>query len=157
MNLALAPTTLVTGWSPMVLVTTPPHPASKARRMLLSDSVGGAEDSRKGFWKSIPVKLTARLVDMWCSLRHPVHPCLPIPLRRHLLRPGPELDRTPARDVADAELRIVPPAEREWLPGHRHADVNPHHAGARALHEVPGDPAALGEHRCGVAVARGVL
>ena len=67
MNLAFAPTTLVTGWSPIVFVTTPPHPASKARRMLLSDSVGGAEESRNGFWKSIPVKLTARLVDMWCS------------------------------------------------------------------------------------------
>ena len=67
MNLALAPTTLLTGWSPMVLVTTPPHPASKARRMLLSDSVGGAEDKRKGFWKLIPVKLTARSVAIWRS------------------------------------------------------------------------------------------
>ena len=54
MNLALAPKTLTTGWSPIVLVTTPPQPASKARRMLLSDSVGGAEESRKGFSKLIP-------------------------------------------------------------------------------------------------------
>src|SRR3954466_12036198 len=43
MNFALAPTTFTTGCSPIVFVTTPPHPASKARRMLLSDSVGGAE------------------------------------------------------------------------------------------------------------------
>src|SRR3990170_2553769 len=64
MNLALAPTTLTTGWSPIVLVTTPAHPASNARRMLLSDSVGGAEERRKGFSKRIPVKLTDRFVDM---------------------------------------------------------------------------------------------
>src|SRR5580765_3522117 len=64
MNLALAPTTLVTGWSPIVFVTTPPHPASKARRMLLSDSVGGAEASRKGLPNSRPVKWTDRSGDM---------------------------------------------------------------------------------------------
>src|SRR5690349_4803564 len=58
MNLALAPTTLTTGWSPIVLVTTPPQPASKARRMLLSDSVGGAEERRNGFSNWIPVKVT---------------------------------------------------------------------------------------------------
>src|SRR5436189_5824934 len=63
-NFVFGPLTLTTGWRPMVLVTTPPHPASKARRMLLSDSVGGAEDSRKGFWNAIPVKLTLRLTDM---------------------------------------------------------------------------------------------
>src|SRR3990170_2050065 len=67
MNLALAPTTLTTGWSPMVLVTTPAHPASNARRMLLSDSVGGAEERRKGFSKCIPVKLTDRFTDMSIS------------------------------------------------------------------------------------------
>ena len=44
----------------MVLVTTPPHPASKARRMLLSDSVGGAEDSRNGLLNLIPVNVTDR-------------------------------------------------------------------------------------------------
>ena len=67
MNLALAPTTLMTGWSPMVLVTTPPHPASKARRMLLSDSVGGAEEKGRDSGSWIPVKLTARSVDIWRS------------------------------------------------------------------------------------------
>src|SRR5882724_9899140 len=73
MNLALAPTTLTTGWSPIVLVTTPAQPASNARRMLLSDSVGGAEESKKGFSKSIPVKTTDRLADMADGLhsRHP--------------------------------------------------------------------------------------
>ena len=47
-NLVLGPATFVTGCRPMVLVTTPPQPASNARMMLLSDSVGGADDSRKG-------------------------------------------------------------------------------------------------------------
>src|SRR5689334_20630050 len=61
MNLALAPTTLTTGCSPIVLVTTPPQPASKARRMLLSDSVGGAEERRNGFSKWIPVNVTDRV------------------------------------------------------------------------------------------------
>src|SRR6186713_2964910 len=60
MNFAFAPTTLTTGCSPIVFVTTPPHPASNARRMLLSDSVGGAEESRNGFSKWIPVKVVER-------------------------------------------------------------------------------------------------
>src|SRR6185436_471395 len=70
MNFALAPTTLATGWSPIVFVTTPAHPASKARRMLLSDSVGGAEASRNGFPNSMPVKWTDRLADMADDLIH---------------------------------------------------------------------------------------
>src|SRR3954452_12282153 len=44
----------------MVFVTMPPQPASKARTMLASDSVGGAEASRKGFWKRIPVNVVDR-------------------------------------------------------------------------------------------------
>src|SRR3954447_14106075 len=44
----------------MVFVTMPPQPASKARMMLASDSVGGAEASRKGFWKRIPVNVVDR-------------------------------------------------------------------------------------------------
>ena len=63
-NLVLGPFTLTTGCMPIVLVTTPPQPASKARRMLLSDSVGGAEDSRNGFAKRIPVKVTASEAPM---------------------------------------------------------------------------------------------
>src|SRR5688572_23099948 len=59
-NFAFAPTTLTTGCSPIVLVTTPPHPASNARRMLFSDSVGGADDSKNGFSKRIPVNVTDR-------------------------------------------------------------------------------------------------
>src|SRR3954471_14131964 len=60
MNFALAPYTFTTGCSPMVLVTTPPHPASKARMMFDSDSVGGAEERRKGFSNWIPVNVTER-------------------------------------------------------------------------------------------------
>src|SRR5688500_17352556 len=48
-NFVFGPSTLTTGCRPIVLVTTPPHPASKARMMLLSDSVGGADDRRNGF------------------------------------------------------------------------------------------------------------
>src|SRR5215217_7398845 len=56
-NFVLGPRTLTTGCSPIVLVTTPPHPASKARRMFDSDSVGGADDSRNGFLKRTPVNV----------------------------------------------------------------------------------------------------
>ena len=63
-NLVLGPLTLTTGCRPMVLVTTPPQPASKARRMLLSDSVGGAEESRKGFSKRRPVNVVDRSMAM---------------------------------------------------------------------------------------------
>src|SRR6185436_21155698 len=56
-NFVFGPTTLTTGCSPMVFVTTPPHPASNARMMLLSDSVGGAEESRNGFSNRMPVKV----------------------------------------------------------------------------------------------------
>ena len=49
---------MVTGWSPIVLVTTPPQPASKARMMLLSDSVGGADDNRNGLVNRNPVNVT---------------------------------------------------------------------------------------------------
>src|SRR6184192_1127601 len=48
-NLVFGPLTFTTGCMPIVLVTTPPHPASNARRMFVSDSVGGAEASRNGF------------------------------------------------------------------------------------------------------------
>jgi hypothetical protein len=57
-NFVFGPATLTTGCSPIVLVTTPPQPASKARMMLLSDSVGGADDSRNGFSNRRPVNVT---------------------------------------------------------------------------------------------------
>src|SRR5262245_66256634 len=47
-NFVLGPSTLTTGWSPIVLVQTPHQPASKARTKLLSDSVGGTGASMKG-------------------------------------------------------------------------------------------------------------
>src|SRR5688572_28535036 len=59
MNLVRAPYTLTTGCRPIVFTTTPPQPASNARRMLFSDSVGGAEDSKNGFSNFTPVKTTA--------------------------------------------------------------------------------------------------
>src|SRR5688572_29320679 len=64
MNFVLGPATFVTGCRPIVLVTTPPQPASKARRMLLSDSVGGADDSRNGLANRSPVKVTDRSAGM---------------------------------------------------------------------------------------------
>src|SRR5262249_14136035 len=54
-NFVFGPTTLVTGCRPIVLVTPPPQPASNARRMFCSDSVGGADASRNGFVKRTPV------------------------------------------------------------------------------------------------------
>src|SRR5947209_5303927 len=44
-NFVFGPVTFVTGWRPMVFVTTPPQPAANARMMLSSDSVGGADAS----------------------------------------------------------------------------------------------------------------
>src|SRR3954464_11253266 len=68
MNLAFAPYTLPTGWSPIVFVTTPPQPASNARMMFDSDSVGGADDNRNGFSNRMPVKVVERsiLFGPWC-------------------------------------------------------------------------------------------
>src|SRR5436190_21731809 len=59
-NFVFGPRTLVTGCRPIVLVTTPPQPASKARRMFCSDSVGGADASRNGFLKRTPVNVVDR-------------------------------------------------------------------------------------------------
>ena len=58
-NFVFGPATLTTGCRPIVFVTTPPQPASNARMMLLSDSVGGADASRNGFSKRRPVNVTA--------------------------------------------------------------------------------------------------
>src|SRR3954468_8307286 len=68
-NFVFGPATLTTGWRPMVLVTTPPQPASNARMMLLSDSVGGADASRKGFSKRSPVNVTLNWLAIVVSLR----------------------------------------------------------------------------------------
>src|SRR5439155_7910944 len=59
-NFVFGPSTFTTGCRPMVFVTTPPQPASNARRMFDSDSVGGADDSRKGFLKRTPVNVVDR-------------------------------------------------------------------------------------------------
>src|SRR3954454_13023589 len=73
--------------------------------------------------------------------RHPIHPRLLVPLRRHLLRLRPELDRSSSGDVAHAELRLVPAAEAERLARHRHADIHADHPRARVLHHVARDAA----------------
>ena len=67
-NFVFGPRTLTTGCSPIVFVTTPPQPASNARRMFDSDSVGGADDSRNGFRNRTPVNVVDRSVP-WCP-RH---------------------------------------------------------------------------------------
>src|SRR5438105_13952798 len=59
-NFVFGPSTLTTGCSPIVFVTTPPQPASNARRMFDSDSVGGADDSRNGFLNWMPVNVVDR-------------------------------------------------------------------------------------------------
>src|ERR1700687_3534738 len=67
-NFVLGPTTLTTGWRPIVFVTTPPHPASDARRIFDSDSVGGADDSRNGFRNRTPVNVVVRSAAMMVSV-----------------------------------------------------------------------------------------
>jgi hypothetical protein len=59
-NFVFGPATLVTGCRPIVLVTTPPQPASNARMMFASDSVGGADESRNGFSNRSPVNVTVK-------------------------------------------------------------------------------------------------
>src|SRR5215217_4234180 len=72
-NLVFGPTTLTTGCRPMVFVTTPPHPASNARRMFASDSVGGADESRNGFLKRTSVKVVDRSIVLgpWSLVLRP--------------------------------------------------------------------------------------
>src|SRR6202140_3820000 len=77
--------------------------------------------------------------------RHPVHARFLVPLRRHLLRLRPELDRAAAGDVADAEFRIVPAAKAERLARNRGADVHADHPRAGILHDVARHAAALRE------------
>src|SRR5258706_10743400 len=66
-NFVFAPVTFTTGWRPIVFVTTPPQPASNARMMFVSDSVGGAEASRNGFSNLMPVNVTERSALMETS------------------------------------------------------------------------------------------
>src|SRR5581483_6461344 len=63
-NFVLGPATLTTGCKPMVFVTTPPQPASNARRMFDSDSVGGADESRNGLTNFRPVNAVERSVPI---------------------------------------------------------------------------------------------
>src|SRR5688500_2900189 len=61
-NFVFGPSTLVAGWRAIVLVTTPPQPASNARMILLSGSVGGADARRKGLSNRSPVHVTSSWV-----------------------------------------------------------------------------------------------
>ena len=63
----MGPLTLMTGCIPIVLTTTPPQPASNARRMFESDSVGGAEASRNGFSNSMPVNVVESVLFIGAS------------------------------------------------------------------------------------------
>src|SRR6266853_1577080 len=143
----------------MVFVTTPPHPASKARVMLDSDSVGGADDRRNGFSKRIPVNVTERstLIQPPNCLRHPVRAGFLVPLSRHLLRLRPEFDRAAPSDIADAEFRIVPAAERKRLARNRNSDIDAYHSRARVLHHIPGSATAFREDRSRISIRRRVL
>src|SRR5580765_1192994 len=94
-NFVLGPATLTTGCRPIVLVTTPPHPASNARRMFDSDSVGGADASRNGFSNRRPVNETANSVPIAQSPRESAvyltiierfHSNRPLHHRKRLLR-----------------------------------------------------------------------
>src|SRR4051812_5754201 len=64
-NFVFGPATLTTGWRPIVLVTTPPQPASNARMMLLSDSAGGADAHRNGVSKWRPVNVVGTVMAIW--------------------------------------------------------------------------------------------
>src|SRR5438132_5819271 len=77
-NFVFGPRTFTTGWSPIVFVTTPPQPASNARRMFDSDSVGGADDSRKGFLNRTPVNVVDRSAAMGAP--HVDRPRRPVPM-----------------------------------------------------------------------------
>src|SRR3984893_14773770 len=137
----------------MVFVTTPPPPASNARVMLDSDSVGGADDNRNGFSKRIPVNVTERstLIQPPNCFRpsrvparrgqsgHPVGSRFLVPFRRHLLCLRPEFDRAAPSDIADPELGVVPAAERKRLTRNGDADVDsPHHCASVLPHVLVG-------------------
>src|SRR6185295_338847 len=70
-NFVFGPSTLTTGCKPIVFVTTPPQPASNARRMFDSDSVGGADDSRNGLRNASPVNRVERSTDI--LVLHPLY------------------------------------------------------------------------------------
>ena len=74
-NVVLGPRTLVTGCIPIVLVTTPPQPASNARRMFDSDSVGGADattwQALQALSSGLGFPLTAGQVHAMLETAHP--------------------------------------------------------------------------------------
>src|SRR5262245_4366380 len=100
-NFVFGPTTLTTGCRPIVFVTTPAHPASNARMMFDSDSVGGADDSRNGLSRLTPVNVVLKSMLMMDPLR--VQPLAsPAPPG---LRP-PRLDRRGSRATAEGSRSL---------------------------------------------------
>src|SRR5206468_6961745 len=117
-NLVFGPSTLTTGCRPIVLVTTPPQPASKARMMLLSDSVGGAEESRNGFSKRMPVNIVDK-----SAMASPFREELIIdsrPMRRVLtvllFAATPVLAQTPAQQARPTEQTKPAPEKPQPAP-----------------------------------------
>src|SRR5438270_9977041 len=83
-NLVFGPLTFTTGCRPIVFVTTPPQPASNARMMFASDSVGGADASMNGFSKRMPVKIVDRsAMGSLLVETESVHPKQPAPNPSH--------------------------------------------------------------------------
>src|SRR5450830_1650242 len=110
--------------------------------------------------RSYSLRIVIVATRLWSALgqsRHPVGSRFLVPLRRHLLRLRPELDRATSRDVTDAELGVVPAAERERLARNRNSDVDADHPGARVLHHVSGGAAAFRENRSRISIRRRVL
>src|SRR6056297_2460251 len=101
------------GSKPRVFQTTPPQPASNARRTLYSLSVGGADASQNGFGDLMPTKSDLRSA-MSVSLAIAPSGAL------HLSRPGPVRGRT-FRGAAvgvpgQARDGVMRPAPHECLP-----------------------------------------
>jgi beta-ureidopropionase len=107
-NLVFGPATLTTGCSPMVLVTTPPQPASNARLMFDSLSVGGAEASRNGFSNRRPVNVTDKSVAIGVPLRVTIIPAMPRTVLGGLIQAATPLTdpATPIDKIREAAIDI---------------------------------------------------
>src|SRR5205809_929377 len=113
-NFVFGPATLTTGCRPIVFVTTPPQPASNARRMFDSDSVGGADDSRNGFCNRIPVNVVDKSGPMAPPAPLKRRPTNGLPWRRaSALRPSNRRFYQPIRLIRrDEDLVRVVETER---------------------------------------------
>ena len=95
------------GSSPSVFQTTPPQPASKARRTLYSLSVGGAEASQNGFGERMPDEVAAQV-------GHPSSPSSERS-RRRIITAGAIVPAWISVDqVAEARLHRRPGRAARW-------------------------------------------